>query len=890
MAEDGLTMSAATGTVLPEARQTMIQAKVVEMLKRRVTRPDGSSVLLLYAAPVWNGPAVFSVPKGDSHPGTQVRVVPAGSALAVMQVVSQAATDEVTVIVSPLGEELGPNLLARVYQRKSHSLDLWDIIRAETGAQRLGTDLGKTHDRLAQAVLATPNLLTRIRGQVLRRADLLERLAAHRLGYAPTHRVDAATMLEWSLDDARVAGYLKYPAGELEELDAYLVEAVGPVAQIVLRLAREGKHHDAVPLGLLVSELYGSNTAPTDVIADAKARVEVGYIKSDLPSDDALRAFGDTCLAFTARWTEDSQTSGAVTGMYDRAADILAELHATRFAEYSGLLTAGFDARAAGFANSIARSLPEPNRTELAAAEDKLDDLLAHRVARRDPQRAEAARSAMRLLRWLGTAQPKLESVAAGVAWQVREGGWVDRALRTIRRPDLAGGNAYSALFEAARARRAELDEEYARKLSAWDGRDTDHLILAENLLSRIARPVADEAAPLVIVIDGASAADAVVLAEQITGRGWTEAGRDDTGREGALAVLPSATRYSRPSLLSGRLVMGGQREEDTGFGRFWGRRTARLFHKDDLRPGIGEHISAEVAAALAEPHTVVGVVLNTIDEALSADERLEEPLWNIERLDHLDALLEQAAILGRPVIITSDHGHIREFGEGQKTQSGESARYRAASPPAADGELLFTGPRVLHRDGSVVLPYDERIRYGNRKAGYHGGASLAETVIPVLVFLPAGVKRPTKWHNYDKPERHEPVWWNKGTVTTTETPAQSRRKPRQTETLFDNETLGNRLCATDLYAAQRDTVRRKPRDEQVAALIDALDNAGGRLPVARVAELLGLAVFRVDGYIATLQRILNLDGYQVLAKNDDDRTIVLDRRLLSEQFLGERT
>ena len=33
-----------------------------------------------------------------------------------------------------------------------------------------------------------------------------------------------------------------------------------------------------------------------------------------------------------------------------------------------------------------------------------------------------------------------------------------------------------------------------------------------------------------------------------------------------------------------------------------------------------------------------------------------------------------------------------------------------------------------------------EDIRYTDRKEGYHGGFSAAEMVIPVLVFLPAGV------------------------------------------------------------------------------------------------------------------------------------------------------
>ena len=48
-------------------------------------------------------------------------------------------------------------------------------------------------------------------------------------------------------------------------------------------------------------------------------------------------------------------------------------------------------------------------------------------------------------------------------------------------------------------------------------------------------------------------------------------------------------------------------------------------------------------------------------------------------------------------------------------------------------------GSRVALGDGRVVLPWREELRYGPRKAGYHGGAAPAEVVIPLIVLSAAG-------------------------------------------------------------------------------------------------------------------------------------------------------
>jgi hypothetical protein len=87
-----------------------------------------------------------------------------------------------------------------------------------------------------------------------------------------------------------------------------------------------------------------------------------------------------------------------------------------------------------------------------------------------------------------------------------------------------------------------------------------DDLLLIEHVLDRVAAPLARNGAvpPLVLVLDGMSAAVASQLAEQIRTFGLSEVGRQADGREGAVAVIPSVTGVSRTSLLCGRLATGG--------------------------------------------------------------------------------------------------------------------------------------------------------------------------------------------------------------------------------------------------------------------------------------------------------------------------------------------
>ena len=134
--------------------------------------------------------------------------------------------------------------------------------------------------------------------------------------------------------------------------------------------------------------------------------------------------------------------------------------------------------------------------------------------------------------------------------------------------------------------------------------------------------------------------------------------------------------------------------------------------------------------------------------------------------------------------------------------------------------------------------------------------------------------------------------------------PARSRRPPGPEEppaeagTLFSDAeigaavpgaavSLGAQVVASPLYAAQRAYVRKAPAEAEVAAVIDALGHAGGKLPVTLLATVAGQPPFRMSGYLAQIGRLLNVDGYPVISVGDEGRTAELNAALLREQFLG---
>jgi hypothetical protein len=230
------------------------------------------------------------------------------------------------------------------------------------------------------------------------------------------------------------------------------------------------------------------------------------------------------------------------------------------------------------------------------------------------------------------------------------------------------------------------------------------------------------------------------------------------------LAAIPSVTEVSRAALLTGRLGRGGSAAEKRGFAdlqalrRACGRRRLpQLLHKADIAPGTGMLAASARDAIGATDAPIVGIVHNAIDDQLSGSSQLDRP-WSLPELLGLPVVLHEARLAGRLVIITADHGHVLDAGTSSAGE-GEGTRWRRPSAPPGTGEIGLAGPRILVGDGmkEIIALWSERLRYGSRHAGYHGGCSPQEMLVPITLLCPRGVKAPPNWA---QSKRSKPLWW----------------------------------------------------------------------------------------------------------------------------------
>jgi len=63
------------------------------------------------------------------------------------------------------------------------------------------------------------------------------------------------------------------------------------------------------------------------------------------------------------------------------------------------------------------------------------------------------------------------------------------------------------------------------------------------------------------------------------------------------------------------------------------------------------------------------------------------------------------------------------------------------------------------------------------------------------------------------------------------------------------------------------------------------LDKRGGKMRSAALARSLQFPPLRLPGLLAKAERVLNVDGYDVLRRDDASDTVELNRELLLKQF-----
>lgn len=845
----------------------------------------------------------------STSPKRRVRIADEHSVLGIVEAWQRhqrdsAGTDDLLVITTGVDDgQLGWDVRAHAVRNGTQTVEPADIVEQRFGAVGVDGRIRSEAWLLNGLLDAEPTSGWRRVGGVLTRDTAIASLISARLGLEGGRdgivpSLDMASLLAWTCSPG-ADRFTSIPDAEREGIAAWLGEIIGSAAPVVLHLVAQGRAADVLPLGVL-----GVAAAHPDHSRDAAMAMGRLGLPNTADLDSLVRAVEETL----ARWVGDSARHRQVRAVVWRADELAknARLAADALA-ISRFAVSGFDARLRVFAQAFT---PASRRADvIAAAESALGEVRDHGLARVFPERVEVAETALRLRRWLAEPEQSVATVAQGVSAHFADWGWVDRALNLLwpgdAHTDAVVARAYGEICDGVRERRDHLDEAFGARLGRWvstaDSRAPGDCLLIEDVLDKIVRPLASSA-PMVVVLDGMSSAVAVELGTELTRAGWLEGSLATGARVAAVATIPSVTMASRASLLCGKTATGSQPVERAGFEAFWKQHgtSAELLHSAGIGGAGGHRLSAPLLEAISNPKIVLGVVLNTIDDALDHGREGDRTKWRVADVTYLADLLDAARMYGRPVVLVADHGHVLDrtpAGTGpSRAENVESARWRTGTP--GDGEIELAGPRVLYGDGRVVVPWREDIRYVKRHSGYHGGAALAEMTVPVLVLLPKADLLPKGWSILST-EMVTPQWWE--SRRTTPAAVQPVAKVRKSKPVDDNvplfpveseaaESVGARVVASEAYKANKVFVHKAPDAKIVAEVIDLLVAADNRTSLIAASGKAGRAGRDPQVFATMLQRLLNVEGYPVISVEDGGRTLRLNEEILREQFgLGAR-
>jgi hypothetical protein len=907
-------MTTVAGLRVPAVSQILVRQRAAALVARGDARVE-----VLRALPRRPGEESFEVPGGRVH------VCEGISQLAILDAYDRLADDEYLMVLTDRSEQdLGDTVLLRAFRRAITTVDAWSEVPTLFGALTCDRALRDVGNWVPDALLdhTPPGGWPPVASQTVTADHALSNLLARVLGLPLPTDLDALALLQM-LDNLQIRSAWQGVDTDLRaSLTDWAGEGIGPVARLALTAAASS-NVSVVAVGLALDVLWPEGTRPGQRVdaaqISARARLEPRLGGTPIVTPEA-REYAS--LARTVAVRMDADRDAGLGTVIAQAEALLGDLGWAVGAEHSTVLRAGLVARLRRLAVAITSTLRDAAPTSVAV-DGALVEVRDHRLARSDEPEVAAARMAVRLVRWLCTpAAPTHSGLGAAMLEQVADGGWVDRALAVVwtGSADPSIGGAYGALVKRVQDQRRIRDEAAARLLA--EATRTDEplrgVLPVEDLRAQIVAPLAAVAPLLLIVIDGMSVAVATEVAEAAMLLGWTELLPPKTGgqRTCALATLPTVTTYSRTSLFAGELL-GGQQDMEKS--RYTAALGSRVFHKDDLRSAGGAALPASLIEAMSsEKEKAVAVVLNTVDDALSKADP-GGTRWTEDTVQHLRSLLNAATLYGRTVILTSDHGHVIERGGQARPIQGADARWRpVGTGPVSAGEVLVNGRRVLTPGGSAVLAWDEGLRYSSKQAGYHGGASLAEITIPVIV-LARGLD--TSLAGWEPGRPQAPTWWNDA-VLASPAPVAGGRRDRRTPkaargpvgaaspaggassprsqpdvgqgtlgfevpkaTVVSQEVVES-LLASPMYAEQRSRAgRRALAPSMLASVLEALVERGGRAHRDTVASAAGVAMSAFEPTLAALKRLLNIEGYAVVSLDPDGTTVVLDISLLREQF-----
>lgn len=873
---------------------------------------DGCRLVLVAAAAQWDGPPVLETDLGP------VRVVTGASPLAVRIAMVDHPGEFLAVLTPLTRDQLGEEVVARAWRHSVRRPSAWDAVTSLFKVTQLDPSLRDEAWMVDLLVrLAPPGGYPQPTSGLLDRATAWRTLFRQGLGL-DVRNPTTADLLAWAADPATRDRISRLDADARERVSERLCVDVGPAAAPLLSLAAAGQGDELCPVGLVIDALW-----PTPD-PSVRIRLEERHLDRQPLTDPAATDWANAARSSLSSLDDRSS-------IVARAEAILAELDPDGTAD-SSVLPFGFTRRLDRLGAALLAALDHAGASDAQIVEDALGTVLEHASADGSNDRIAAAAAAVRLCRRRssGAVARQDGDLAALTRDYLDDGAWVDAARHRI-----AAGETVTSLVEAYGRLADEVDVERQARDRAYAARVTQEATAAgptpsldaqrplriEDVLGTVVAPLAIERPVLVLVIDGLAHAALPPFLSDLDADGWQTNGPDRRVVPGIVAALPTVTLVSRATLLSGGVTVGGQDVERDGFSQHGallaatGGQKPLLFHKRDLRTQDGE-IAPGPRDAIADPtKRIVGVVVNAADDHLAKGDQLRLA-DGLDGIPVLRPLLAEALSAGRVVVLTSDHGHI--LGSHQRVVVGGTGAGERHRPDdgrdVADDEVRLEGARVVVPSagrqgvgGRVVAAADDGVRYTPvAKHGYHGGATPAEVLCPLLVLTPGDVDLP----GWSPRPVDVPAWWDPsrapldlaataaevdGAAAASRAPASpdpqlslldtaSEPSPAPAEGTTSLAWAAQLLSSPRLTDQKRLAGRARLDDDELAQLVRLLVAAGGTASGATLQRTLELSATRLRGKLEAARSLLDVDGYAIL-RIEADGTATLNTRLLAEQF-----
>jgi hypothetical protein len=885
------------------------------LVEEKWQKDDEAVAVGLHVTSPWQGPKEVEFDFGKAQ------VVHADTVFQVREALLSAerAKDRIILLTKLQQGDLGHDVVARLARSRLFPIDHWASLCSFFKAKEL--DRAICDPAIAQALLeyAPPDGYPPVSAGVLDAGTVWRAICRHVFDMGE-REPDLVTLMLWATTRSGSSRYLNASEELRDSLRQRLVANLGDAADSILRFIENGVSADALALGVVCQVVFGEGEDTT--LDAAAARIEQYHNNKPIPKAVG-RILGRVAADAIADLDRRDDPRPAQQHV-QRADELLRQLRCDELAYRNRLTLLGYEQRLSRFGDETVSATNAYSQEAVQRCENLQREVADHRLARLGRRAEQVARTemALRLVRWLSQPLPTTPGFPELANAYLKELSFVDWARESICRGEEVAGltRAYQRLDQVVLARREEFNRTFAQALADWTavGSNLTGICGVEDVLAQVVAKIAEASNNvLLLVLDGMSWAVCHELLSDICQDHWFEATLDSSSLTPApvIATVPSITGYSRASLLSGHLTKGDAAVEKSDFEASPALRQVcdkryppLLFHKKAVTEGARGVVGEELTRAILSPNNrVVGVVINAIDDRLSSAQQIRDD-WSINRISPLGPLLKLARDSGRVVVLVSDHGHVWHRPDARLLEGEAGTRWRPKTDTVQDGEIVIAGSRVRDNSGqnAVVVPWVETIYYGRQQNGYHGGATPQEMVCSLVILT----DKSSAYSGLYPCEYPKPDWWSPAPVATAvvDEPA----KPTGPRTLFDHlpdedqpreertppkekkkpveeakhAAWIEQLLSSQAYKTQKELVRRHaPDDQLVRRFLVALEASGGIMTPAAFSKAASVPAGRLDGLVAVMQRVLNVDGYEILTFSRAENRIELNTAKLKRQF-----